>query len=71
MPIELSGKIDNVSGQCPALRFTLKGYTVQTSSATVFSKGPCKDLRDGKDVAVTGVLVDSTTVNALSVELKK
>ena len=71
VPIDLSGTIDNVSGTCPALQFTLKGYVVQTSSATEFAKGPCKDLRDGKNVAVTGVLVDSQTVNASRVEMKK
>jgi len=49
----------------------LKGYVVRTTSATEFAKGPCKDLRDGKEVAVKGVLADSKTVNASRVEVKK
>ncbi len=71
MPIDLTGQIASLSGSCPAIRFTLQGYVVQTTSATEFAKGPCKDLRDGKTVAVTGVLLDSKTVNATRVELKK
>ena len=71
MPIALEGQVDNLSGSCPALRFTLKGYVVQTTSATEFAKGPCKDIREGKNVAVTGVLIDSQTVNASRVELKR
>ena len=63
--------MDNVSGTCPALRFTLKGYVVQTTSLTTFAKGPCKDVKDGKNVDVTGVLLDSRTVNASRVELNK
>jgi hypothetical protein len=53
------------------LRFTLKGYVVQTTSLTTFAKGPCKDVKDGKNVDVTGVLLDSRTVNASRVELNK
>jgi hypothetical protein len=44
---------------------------VRTSSATAFQKGPCKDVKDGKDVTVHGELKDKTTVQAISVELKK
>jgi hypothetical protein len=71
IPIDLSGRVDDVSGTCPSLRFTLKGYVVQTTSLTAFAKGPCKDVKDGKNVDVTGVLLDSRTVNASRVELNK
>ena len=60
-----------MGGSCPAIHFTLKGYLVRTTSATVFAKGPCKDLKDGKNVDVSGVLLDSKTVNATRVELNK
>src|SRR4051812_47226095 len=69
--VDISGKIDDVHGSCPSLTFTLRGFVVRTSSATAFQKGPCKDLKDGKDVTVHGELKDKTTVQAISVELKK
>jgi hypothetical protein len=48
--------------------FTLNGYLVKTTSNTTFSRGPCKDLKDGKDVAVHGELQDATTILALTIE---
>jgi hypothetical protein len=58
-------------GACPALQFTLKGYLVITSAATDFTKGSCKDVRDDRSVKVQGVLIDSRTITAAKVEIKK
>ena len=68
--ITLVGKVDNVRGSCPQLSFDLKGFAVRTTSATAFERGPCKDLRDGKDVTVFGE-VKEKSVTALRLEFKK
>jgi len=70
-PIDLNGDIDNVRGACPAVQFTLKGYLVVTSAATDFTKGNCKDLKDDRGVKVHGELIDSKTVTASKVEIRK
>jgi len=69
--VELSGKIEEVSGTCPALTFTLKGYTVRTTSATEISRGPCKDLKDGREVKLTGQLEGTNRVLATRIEIGK
>ena len=68
--ITINGKIDNVRGSCPAVSFDLKDFAVRTTSATAFERGPCKDLKDDKDVTVFGEVKDRT-VTALRLEFKK
>ena len=69
--ITLSGRIDNVRGACPSVSFELKGFVVRSTSATEFQRGPCKDLRDGREVTVFGEKKEQNTVNALKIEIKK
>ena len=69
--IELSGKVDDVDGSCPSLRFELRDRDVFTTSATEFSKGPCKDLRDGKDINLWGEIQANGSVRATRIEFKK
>jgi hypothetical protein len=68
--ITISGKIDDVSGSCPSVSFELKGFVVRTTSTTAFERGPCRDLRDDKEVTVFGEVKDKT-VNALRIEFRK
>jgi len=63
--------VDNVEGSCPALSFELRGYDVTTTSATEFSRGPCKDLKDGKDVNLWGEIQADGSVRATRIEFKK
>lgn len=71
-PIETTGRIDGrVDGTCPSVRFNLKEYVVVTSSATDFTGGNCRDLRDDRQVTVTGVLESATTLRATKVAIKK
>lgn len=69
--IDLSGKINNVSGACPDVQFSLKGYVVQTNSDTVYVKSACTDVKNGKDVTLTGIVVGTTTVTATVMQVKK
>ena len=68
--ITITGKIDDVRGSCPTVSFELKGFDVRTTSATTFERGPCRDLKDGKDLTVFGEVKDKN-VTALRIEFKK
>ena len=68
---KVSGDVADVSGTCPALRFTVRGTVVTTSSATEFRKGPCQDVTAGREVAVEGGRQIDGSIAAERVELKK
>jgi hypothetical protein len=69
--VELDGKIGDVSGNCPALTFKLKGYSVRTTSATTFSGGSCKDLKDRRQVTVNGEIEGTNRVLATRIEVDR
>jgi hypothetical protein len=66
----LRGALSGLSGQCPSLTFALQGKTVTTSAATVFKKGTCADVANGKSVEAEGILTGSTLA-ATKVSLEK
>lgn len=68
--VRLEGLISDVSGVCPAVRFTLDGYSVRASSRTDF-EGRCAHLSDGDTVRVEGLANGDRTVDATAIELKK
>ena len=53
------------------MRFTLKDYDVRATSATVFAKGNCRDLRDDREIVLTGVLEGTKSILATRIEIKK
>jgi hypothetical protein len=44
---------------------------VVADSATDYRKGDCGDLRNGRDVAVTGTVLADRTMKATRIEIKK
>ena len=62
--ITLVGEAGTVSGTCPALTFTVQSRTVYTTEQTMFSKGPCRDLQNGREVEVRGMLMSDNRVRA-------
>jgi len=60
-----------VSGRCPSVTFILKTWTVRVDSATVFTRGSCSDLNSEPEIAMTGEQVDSRTLLAKKIEVKK
>jgi hypothetical protein len=70
-PISLEGRVESLSGTCPALAFSLKGLTVYTSPDTDFNRGDCRDVRDGSDVDIRGVSMSDGRVRADKVTLKR
>ena len=57
-------------GACPSVQFTLKGYLVTTTAATVYKKGNCKDLRDDRSINLTGTIDGAKNVTATNIEVK-
>jgi hypothetical protein len=62
--IELSGRISDVSGTCPAITFELRGRTVYTTDDTEFKKIPCEKIDRGTDLKVEGMEMSNGTVRA-------
>lgn len=48
------GTVGTTTGACPTLTMVIEGYSVITSSTTVFTGGACSDLRAGTKVSVAG-----------------
>jgi Domain of unknown function (DUF5666) len=49
----------------------LKGYQIRTTSSTQISGGNCRDLREDRQVTVTGELEGTRAVRATRIEIKK
>ncbi len=62
--IELDGRIGEVSGACPSIRFELRGLTVFTTSQTDFRKIGCGKIDGGTDLEVEGMVMSDGTVRA-------
>jgi len=54
-PARVSGTLSAFSGQCPNVSFTVGTTQVLATASTVYPDGKCKDLRNGRNVTVTGV----------------
>lgn len=67
--VTLTGVLSGLSGQCPALTFTLQGKTVTTTAATEFRKGACEAVAAGMTVEAEGVLTgDTLAAKKVSIE---
>ena len=69
--ITVEGEAQAVSGACPVLTFTTAGRSVYTTNSTEFSKGPCRNLVNGADVEVRGMLMSDNRVRADRVRFEK
>jgi hypothetical protein len=69
--ISIDGKIDSLSGLCPAVSFRLAGYAVTAGSNTTYSKGKCSDLSNGDTLNVDGTLTGSNTLAATDIAITK
>lgn len=52
--VRIRGPVASLSGQCPAVQFSVNGSTVVTSNQTDFSRGNCSHLVNGLEVEVEG-----------------
>jgi hypothetical protein len=67
--VDVDGRIGDLAGSCPNLRFTVDGQTVVTNADTEFRGGRCSDARPGEEVEVRGVRRSDGTILARRVEL--
>jgi hypothetical protein len=66
--VELSGRIQTLSGACPNMRITLPGSVITTNKDTKFRRGSCDDLESGDRVDVKGRRQADGSVLAKEVE---
>jgi hypothetical protein len=62
--IELSGRISDVSGTCPAIQFDLRERTVYTTDDTEFKKTACQKIDRGTELKVEGMEMSNGSVRA-------
>lgn len=68
--VTFTGRISNLSGACPDLRFAAGGRQVITNDDTHYSGGPCRKVENGIDVEVEGAAQSSGLVLAARIDLK-
>jgi hypothetical protein len=66
--VNIDGRVSNLSGGCPALRFSLGNVVVTTNGETDFRKIKCGDVENGSKVKVSGEVQRDGTVLASRVE---
>jgi hypothetical protein len=52
--VDLTGRVSQLSGRCPTISFTVSSTKVQTTTATSFQGGSCKDVSNKDTVSVHG-----------------
>jgi hypothetical protein len=65
----LVGSVEELSGDCPNLRFRVAGQVVATNGGTDFDDGDCVDVKDGSRVEVEGHVGDDGVLVATDVDL--
>ncbi|HQL31588.1 MAG TPA: BACON domain-containing protein, partial [Thermoanaerobaculales bacterium] len=57
--VRVEGRVRDLTGTCPIVRFRIRGTTITTSPGTRYGPDPpgaaCGDLRNGRTVTVTGL----------------
>jgi hypothetical protein len=67
--VQLSGDVSGLSGQCPGVAFTVGSTSVFAIGSTNYLGGKCKDLRNGRAVAVSGTVQADRRVLASVIDL--
>jgi len=60
-----------MSGHCPDVSFSINRTHVTTDGATDYRGGSCRDLKNKKKIAVTGVRQPNGTVRATRIYLNR
>lgn len=73
VPVNASGAVSalEAGSACPAIRFTVANWVVETSAATDFQKGKCDTIANGTTVHVKGDVQESGRVLASWVQIGK
>ena len=65
---EIEGSVGGLQGSCPALRFSVNGFSITTSASTTFEGGECSALKSGNKVNVKGLRQADGSVAATRVK---
>jgi hypothetical protein len=73
VPVNVTGAVlQLISGfACPAIRFTVEGWTVEADASTSFEKGTCSSIAKGTSVHVKGTVEASGRVLATWIQIGK
>jgi hypothetical protein len=73
VPVNVKGTVSSVlaGSACPAIRFLVAGWTVETDASTDFRKGSCASITAGTSVHVFGHTTDTGRVRAEWVQIDK
>ena len=52
---EIEGSLGGLKGTCPALTFSVNGFSISTNTATVFEGAACSALKSGDKITVNGI----------------
>jgi hypothetical protein len=66
--VNIDGRVMQLQGSCPNVRFVVRGEQIRATSATDFRRMDCGDLRNGWDVDVRGVVENDGTILATRIE---
>jgi hypothetical protein len=69
--VHVEGTVSRLSGQCPALSFTVRGVAIVTNGSTDFKKGSCRQVEHSRSVDVTGTRQASGAVLATEVQISR
>ena len=69
--VHVEGTVSGLSGQCPALSFTVSGVAIVTDGSTDFKKGNCRQVEHSRSVEVTGTRQSSGVVLATEVQISR
>ena len=67
---EIEGALGGLKGTCPAIQFSVNGFSVTTSASTTFEDGTCAALKSGTKVNVKGLHQADGSVAATRVKTK-
>jgi hypothetical protein len=71
-PVSVDGRVSSLSGRCPEIAFVVGGRSVDASGSTSYGGGKCNDVKNGRDVNVTGTQTSgSSVVSASSIRIEK
>lgn len=65
---EVEGSVGGLKGACPSVSFKVNGFSITTTSATVFEGGTCLALKSGDKVTVKGTKQADGSVTATRVK---
>ena len=68
--VSFEGRVEAVSGTCPALTFAVADTTVTTAASTVLSGGTCAQIVNGVSARVTGTRQSDGSVNATQIAIQ-